>query len=141
MSAVIRDPRHPSLAVLPAGDGAIAFDAGGEVSRATFAAHVRALAARLPATGSAINLCEDRYAFLVAFCAVACRSQTNLLPPSRAAHAVDEALAANPDVAEKIRGGKVQAAGAVIGAVMKAMKGQADAARVREIVLERLGVG
>jgi aspartyl-tRNA(Asn)/glutamyl-tRNA(Gln) amidotransferase subunit B len=49
--------------------------------------------------------------------------------------AVDEALAANPDVAEKIRGGKVQAAGAIVGAVMKATKGQADAARVRELVL------
>jgi aspartyl-tRNA(Asn)/glutamyl-tRNA(Gln) amidotransferase subunit B len=50
--------------------------------------------------------------------------------------AVDEALAANPDVAEKIRGGKVQAAGAIVGAVMKATKGQADAARVRELVLK-----
>ncbi|WP_372459769.1 MULTISPECIES: Asp-tRNA(Asn)/Glu-tRNA(Gln) amidotransferase subunit GatB [Microbacterium] len=53
--------------------------------------------------------------------------------------AIDEALAAQPDVLEKIRDGKVQAAGAVIGAVMKAMKGQADAARVRELVLERAG--
>jgi aspartyl-tRNA(Asn)/glutamyl-tRNA(Gln) amidotransferase subunit B len=51
--------------------------------------------------------------------------------------AIDDALAAQPDVLEKIRDGKVQAAGAVIGAVMKAMKGQADAARVRELVLER----
>jgi len=51
--------------------------------------------------------------------------------------AIDEALAAQPDVLEKIKSGKVQAAGAVIGAVMKAMKGQADAARVRELVLER----
>ena len=51
--------------------------------------------------------------------------------------AIDEALAAQPDVLEKIRDGKVQAAGAIIGAVMKAMKGQADAARVRELVLER----
>jgi aspartyl-tRNA(Asn)/glutamyl-tRNA(Gln) amidotransferase subunit B len=49
--------------------------------------------------------------------------------------AIDEALAANPDVVEKIRGGKVQAAGAIVGAVMKATKGQADAARVRELVL------
>ncbi len=38
---------------------------------------------------------------------------------------------------EKIRDGKVQAAGAVIGAVMKSMGGKADAARVRELVLER----
>ena len=49
--------------------------------------------------------------------------------------AVDEALAANPDIAEKIRGGKVAAAGAIVGAVMKATKGQADAARVRELVM------
>jgi aspartyl-tRNA(Asn)/glutamyl-tRNA(Gln) amidotransferase subunit B len=53
--------------------------------------------------------------------------------------AVDEALAANPDVAEKIRGGKVAAAGAIVGAVMKATKGQADAARVRELVLAACG--
>jgi aspartyl-tRNA(Asn)/glutamyl-tRNA(Gln) amidotransferase subunit B len=51
--------------------------------------------------------------------------------------AIDEALAAKLDVLEKIREGKVQAAGAVIGAVMKAMKGTGDAARVRELVLER----
>ncbi|WP_030104021.1 Asp-tRNA(Asn)/Glu-tRNA(Gln) amidotransferase subunit GatB [Actinoalloteichus caeruleus] len=50
--------------------------------------------------------------------------------------AVEAALAANPDVAEKIRGGKVQAAGAIVGAVMKATKGQADAKRVRELVIE-----
>lgn len=51
--------------------------------------------------------------------------------------AIDVALAEQPDVLEKIREGKVQAAGAVIGAVMKAMGGQADAARVRELVIER----
>jgi len=54
--------------------------------------------------------------------------------------AVDEALAAQPDVLEKIREGKVQAAGAIVGAVMKATKGQADAGRVREIILARAGV-
>ncbi len=52
--------------------------------------------------------------------------------------AVDRAIEANPDVAAKIRDGKVAAAGALIGAVMKEMRGQADAARVRELVLERL---
>ncbi|MBT2499766.1 Asp-tRNA(Asn)/Glu-tRNA(Gln) amidotransferase subunit GatB [Agromyces sp. ISL-38] len=51
--------------------------------------------------------------------------------------AIDDALASQPDVLAKIRDGKVQAAGAVIGAVMKAMHGKADAARVRELVLER----
>jgi aspartyl-tRNA(Asn)/glutamyl-tRNA(Gln) amidotransferase subunit B len=54
------------------------------------------------------------------------------------AAAVDTAIAANPDVADKIREGKVAAAGALIGAVMKEMRGQADANRVRELILERL---
>jgi aspartyl-tRNA(Asn)/glutamyl-tRNA(Gln) amidotransferase subunit B len=52
--------------------------------------------------------------------------------------AIDAALAANPDVAGKIRDGKVQAAGAIVGAVMKTTKGQADAKRVRELIIERL---
>ncbi len=52
--------------------------------------------------------------------------------------AVERAIEANPDVADKVRAGKVAAAGALIGAVMKEMRGQADAARVRELVLARL---
>jgi aspartyl-tRNA(Asn)/glutamyl-tRNA(Gln) amidotransferase subunit B len=53
--------------------------------------------------------------------------------------AIDEAIAANPDVAEKIREGKVAAAGVLVGAVMKATKGQADAKTVRELIMSRLG--
>ncbi|MBA2478642.1 MAG: Asp-tRNA(Asn)/Glu-tRNA(Gln) amidotransferase subunit GatB [Sporichthyaceae bacterium] len=53
--------------------------------------------------------------------------------------AVDAAIAGNPDVAGKIRDGKIAAAGALVGAVMKATRGQADAARVRDLLLERLG--
>jgi aspartyl-tRNA(Asn)/glutamyl-tRNA(Gln) amidotransferase subunit B len=53
--------------------------------------------------------------------------------------AVERAIEANPDVAAKIREGKVAAAGALIGAVMKEMRGQADAGRVRELILARLG--
>ncbi|MEV1044780.1 Asp-tRNA(Asn)/Glu-tRNA(Gln) amidotransferase subunit GatB [Streptomyces sp. NPDC049916] len=54
--------------------------------------------------------------------------------------AVDEAIAGNAAIADKIRGGKVAAAGALVGAVMKATRGQADAGRVRELILEKLGV-
>lgn len=54
--------------------------------------------------------------------------------------AVQDALDANPDVVEKIKGGKVAAAGALVGAVMKATCGQADAARVRELIMEMVGV-
>jgi aspartyl-tRNA(Asn)/glutamyl-tRNA(Gln) amidotransferase subunit B len=53
--------------------------------------------------------------------------------------AVDEAIAANPDIAAKIRDGKVAAAGALVGAVMKTTRGQADAKTVRELILSRLG--
>lgn len=52
--------------------------------------------------------------------------------------AVDRAITANPDVAAKIRDGKHAAAGALIGAVMKDMRGQADAGRVRELILAKL---
>jgi aspartyl-tRNA(Asn)/glutamyl-tRNA(Gln) amidotransferase subunit B len=52
--------------------------------------------------------------------------------------AIDAAIAANAAVAEKFRGGNHAAAGVLIGAVMKATRGQADAARVRELVLTRL---
>jgi aspartyl-tRNA(Asn)/glutamyl-tRNA(Gln) amidotransferase subunit B len=54
--------------------------------------------------------------------------------------AVEEAIAGNPAIADKIRGGKVAAAGALVGAVMKATRGQADAARVKELILVKLGV-
>ena len=52
--------------------------------------------------------------------------------------AIDEAIAANPDVAAKVRDGKIAAAGVLVGAVMKATRGKADAARVRELILARL---
>ena len=53
--------------------------------------------------------------------------------------AIERAIAAQPETAEKIRNGHIPAAGALIGAVMKETKGQADAARVRELLLGHLG--
>jgi aspartyl-tRNA(Asn)/glutamyl-tRNA(Gln) amidotransferase subunit B len=53
--------------------------------------------------------------------------------------AIENAIKAQPDVAEKVRGGHIPAAGALIGAVMKETKGQADAAKVRELLLKHLG--
>jgi aspartyl-tRNA(Asn)/glutamyl-tRNA(Gln) amidotransferase subunit B len=55
------------------------------------------------------------------------------------AAAVNEAISANPDIVDKIKSGKTQAAGALIGSVMKQLRGQADAARVRELILEKIG--
>jgi aspartyl-tRNA(Asn)/glutamyl-tRNA(Gln) amidotransferase subunit B len=59
---------------------------------------------------------------------------------SAIAAAVDAAIAAQPDIAETIRGGNAKAVGPLVGAVMKATGGQADAARARTLILERLGV-
>ena len=53
--------------------------------------------------------------------------------------AIEDAIAASPETAERVRGGNIPAAGALIGAVMKATGGQADAAKVRELLLKHLG--
>lgn len=73
----------------------VAWHNGRAVGVAEFLADVATVTAVLPPY-DAINLCQDRYAFLVAFCAIACRGHANLLPPSRAAQAIDEALAGYP---------------------------------------------
>ena len=97
MSAVVKLAASP-LALLTARepDRVFAWRNGRAVPVAKFLADVRAVAATLPTACYSVNLCEDRYAFLVAFCAVASRGQTSLLPPSRAPHAVDEVLAGHP---------------------------------------------
>lgn len=52
--------------------------------------------------------------------------------------AVAAAIAADPDAAQKVRDGKVAAVGALVGQVMKATRGQADAAKVRDLLLADL---
>ena len=73
------------------------FDGAEAISLGRFQAQVRALAALLPAGRHAINLCEDRHRFLLAFCAVAVRGQTTLLPPSRAPAVIAEELRRHAD--------------------------------------------
>ena len=67
--------------------------AGLAVSAGHFIAHAQALAAELPPGGAVVNLCEDRYAFLLGFAAALIAGRTTLLPPSRAPQAVAEILA------------------------------------------------
>jgi len=64
-------------------DGLIAWNENGSISHAQFIADVTQLANKLPNRKYAINLCEQRYSFMVAFAAVVVRQQTNLLPQSR----------------------------------------------------------
>jgi len=53
---------------------------------------------------------------------------------------IKAAIAANPDVVEKVKEGKLQALGPILGAVMKETQGKADAGKVRSLVLKELGV-
>ena len=78
-------------------DRVIARSGGQPIDLATFHGQVRALAAQLPAGAYAVNLCEDRYRFLVAFCAVALRGQVTLLPSSRAPTVVADVMARHAD--------------------------------------------
>jgi len=70
---------------------------GREVDAAEFLADVFALAARLPEARYTLNLCTQRYHFLVAFCAAVVAGQVNLLPPSRAPQLLAEMLRAYPN--------------------------------------------
>lgn len=67
------------------------------VAAPTLQSHIQSVAAALPAATYALNLCADRYLFLVAFAAVLARQQTNLLPASRAAGEVATVAARYPD--------------------------------------------
>lgn len=78
-------------------DRVIAWRHGNPVCAAGFLADVQRIAERLPASGHAINLCEDRYAFIAGFCAVAALGQTTLLPSARARQAIDDALGLHAD--------------------------------------------
>ncbi len=102
MSAVIESiegaaaPRRSAL-VEGASTRLFAFNATGTVVLQRFAAEVRGVAACLPGGRCAVNLCADRYRFMVALCAAALRGQTTLLPPSRAPAVVAGVLAQHPD--------------------------------------------
>lgn len=74
----------------------LAWRDGTPISAATFLADVQRTAQALPARRALLNLCGDRYAFLVAFCAALSRGQHNLLPPSRAKTVIDELLHDHP---------------------------------------------
>jgi aspartyl-tRNA(Asn)/glutamyl-tRNA(Gln) amidotransferase subunit B len=69
---------------------------------------------------------------------VAARKLAIVSDENALAAAVNDAINANPDIVDKIKSGKVQATGALIGSVMKQLRGQADAARVRELILEKI---
>lgn len=74
----------------------IAWRHGVPIRLAEFQNHVAALVARLPSAGAVINLCEERYRFLVAYAAALSVGHTVLLPSSRAEQVVADVQNSNP---------------------------------------------
>jgi acyl-coenzyme A synthetase/AMP-(fatty) acid ligase len=101
MAAVVEvgTTQAPCVAALVAGapERIVAFDGATPVTRARFERHLRAVAGALPSAAHAVNLCDDRYRFMVALCAAALRGQVTLLPSSRAPGVIDAVLAEHPD--------------------------------------------
>ena len=82
---------HPTDLARP-----IAFRSGRPVTLGEFVRHVAAAGAHLPSGRSMVDLCEDRYHFLVAYAAALRARHCVLLPSSRAEQVVGEVAAANP---------------------------------------------
>jgi acyl-coenzyme A synthetase/AMP-(fatty) acid ligase len=78
-------------------DRAFAHRDGRVISAREFLADVQSVVMQLPSASHAVNLCEDRYHFIVAFCAVVLAGQTNLLPSSRAPQAIADVMHAHPN--------------------------------------------
>jgi acyl-CoA synthetase (AMP-forming)/AMP-acid ligase II/3-hydroxymyristoyl/3-hydroxydecanoyl-(acyl carrier protein) dehydratase len=72
----------------------LAWCQGQPVSAAQFIAEAEWLAARLPAQGQPINLCQDRYRFALGLAAALLRGHTSLMPPN-----------ALPDTLRALQGG------------------------------------
>ena len=89
---------NPRLPLLAAADPPrpLFWQNGQSIGSQQFLVDVDRVRRSLPQCGHILNLCEGRYHFAVAFCAIAVSGQCNLLPPSRAQRAVAEVLAAHP---------------------------------------------
>ncbi len=67
------------------------------INNGVFAAHINHTANNLPPRRFVINLCADRYLFLVGFAAIILQRQTNLLPSSRVKKEIDDISETYPD--------------------------------------------
>jgi len=75
----------------------IMFGHGGYVSQTDFVVRVVRLSQMLPDTPYLINLCKDRYAFALVFCAALVRGVVNILPPNRHPKTLEEVAIDYPD--------------------------------------------
>ncbi len=92
------DASTASLPLTSRGPGDVLFRRGDvAVTADRFLRDVAALAARLPDRRHALNLCADRYGFLVAFAAALVRGQVSLLSSDRSARGLAQIAARYPD--------------------------------------------
>ncbi len=77
-------------------DRVVAWRGAEAVTQSQFLAAAAALAQTLPSATAAVNLCEDRYCFMLAFAALCLRGQTNLLPSSTAVQVLADIIASQP---------------------------------------------
>ncbi len=78
-------------------DSIIAWDADKPIQTCQLLSDARHLADQLPDKQYAINLCSNRYHFLVSFCAILIRKQTNILPPNKLRDAINNLIPQSPD--------------------------------------------
>jgi acyl-coenzyme A synthetase/AMP-(fatty) acid ligase len=108
--AAAASPNALAASLLAAPDRTFAWHGGRAITAATFLAHARRLAATWAPDVRVVNVCEQRYHFLVGFAAAMLRGGATILPPSRAPAVIDEMLRAHagavscddPDVAAAI---------------------------------------
>lgn len=91
------ETRHLPLITHAALSDPVAWTHDGPIRAAQYLAEVHALAARLPAVRHVLNLCRDRYRFMVTFGAALLNGQTSVLPPNHAARVLEQVRAACPD--------------------------------------------
>ncbi|HJW01974.1 MAG TPA: AMP-binding protein [Azospira sp.] len=79
-------------------DAVIAYRPEGPVSTARFLADVARLVDSLPAGGHVLNVCQDRYRFMVGLAAALVAKRISLLPSTHTAETVRQLKALAPDV-------------------------------------------
>ena len=75
----------------------VAWYHGRAMSARTLLSHVRAIRDQLPNKRYVLNMCQDRYAFLVGFAAALCHDQTTLLPPNQSPEILQQLTGEYPD--------------------------------------------
>lgn len=78
-------------------DHTVAWYHGKSMSCHSILSHIQSIHDQLPHKQYVINLCQDRYTFLVGFAAALCHNQTTLLPPNLSPNILQQLVNEYPD--------------------------------------------